>query len=121
MIVWKKMMNVNTGTPYQYTLPSGARAEDMFGNAIDGAVVNIGTEPVYIYDIPLTLVKDAFDDLSIESFKDFSAYSTYKAKLDSYIALNTMPTAEKQLEMLDDLYAFGRAVIAEKKRLTRRL
>ena len=114
MIVWKKMMNVNTGTPYQYTLPSGARAEDMFGNAIDGAVVNIGTEPVYIYDIPLTLVKDAFDDLSIESFKDFSAYSTYKAKLDSYIALTTMPTAEKQLEMLDDLYAFGRAVIAEK-------
>ena len=114
MIVWKKMMNVNTGTTYQYTLPSGARAEDMFGNAIDGAVVNIGTEPVYIYDIPLTLVKDAFDDLSLDAFENFSAYGTYKAKLDSYIALNTMPTAEKQLEMLDDLYAFGRAVIAEK-------
>jgi len=115
MIVWKKMMNVNTGTPYQYTLPSGARAEDMFGNAIDGTVINIGTEPVYIYDIPLTLVKDAFDDLSVDAFKNFSAYSTYKAKLDSYIALNTMPTAEKQLEMLNDLYVFGRAVIAEKK------
>ena len=115
MIVWKKMMNVNTGTPYQYTLPSGAYAEDMFGNAIDDANVSIGTEPVYICDIPLTLVKDAFDDLSVDAFKNFSSYSTYKAKLDSYIALNTMPTAEKQLEMLNDLYAFGRAVIAEKK------
>lgn len=53
MIVWKKMMNVNTGTPYQYTLPSGARAEDMFGNAISGENIKIGTEPVYIYDISL--------------------------------------------------------------------
>ncbi|UKI35189.1 MAG: hypothetical protein L6V93_13260 [Clostridiales bacterium] len=113
--VEKKMMNVNTGTPYQYTLPSGARAEDMFGNAISGENIKIGTEPVYIYDIPLTLVKDAFDDLSLDAFKYFSAYSTYKAKLDSYIALNTMPAAERQLEMLNDLYAFGKEVIAEKK------
>lgn len=114
MIVWKKMMNVNTGTPYQYTLPSGARAENMFGNAISGENIKIGTEPVYVYDIPLTLVKDAFNDLSIDAFKDFSSYAQYKTLLDDYISLNTMPTAEKQLEMLDNMYAFGKAVINEK-------
>ena len=114
MIAWKIKMTSSV-PDFEYVLPAKTYAEDMLGNRINGEKINIGTEPVYVYDIPSTLVKSAFSDISFDKFKNFDSYAAYSAKLDEYKKLGTMPSAEKQLEMLDNMYAFGKALIGERK------
>lgn len=115
MIVWKIKNDANTEPDFEYTLPSGAYAEDMIGNKADGEKLQIGTEPVYIYNIPTSIVKQAFADLSLDKFKNFYSYSEYKTKLDAFLALSDMPDAKTFLSAMEDIYSFGKAVIGEKK------
>ena len=115
MIMWKTKLDMNSVGDYTYTLPFNTSAEDIYGNPVSGTAVSVGTEPVYIKNIPTALVKMALSDVNIESFTAFEAYEDYKDEINGFSALSDIPSSASEMKAyIDDIYAFGEAVIAER-------
>lgn len=121
MIVWKIKENGSEGD-FSYQLPDGCTAEDMYGNEISGNVVSIGSEPVYVYNLPENLVIDALGDYyskvyleNMQKLSGFGAYtSSVRSEFEEFNSLHTIPeNSGEWLKYIDLIYETGKNLISE--------
>ena len=120
MIAWRAD---ETGEVFEYTLPDGAAAEDMLGDEISGSTIQIGEEPVYVYNIPTSVVLQAVADFAdiAENKKPmfeaagFTAFENTVDVFSSFASLQDIPdSADKWLKYIDAIYEIGYALLDEK-------
>ena len=121
MIAWTTTMNRLAPNDFEYTLPDGVYVENMNGDSIvSNNTITIGTEPVYIFNIPDSMVLEAVSDYKDNIFGTkavtFEGFDSYSEPLiaNNFDVLEALPDSSSNWrEYVDSIYSLGESLISE--------